>query len=110
MHLICSARYLVINGNGVLKVIPKFQAFAKQMETELAAIQRAYQAANSTDNLADPCLIVAQEGPELHKTTYRVLAGPLGYCPIFEDEKVSMSTNVCLRPQCRHKTYIHRLC
>ena len=90
--MICSARYLIVKGNGVLKVIPKFKAFSKRMNTSLKAIKRAYGAANTVDNLADPCLIVAQEGPEMHNATYKVLAGPLGYSPTFEDDQVSPST------------------
>ena len=87
----CAARYLIVKGNSVLKVIPKFKAFSKRMKTNLKAIKRAYGAANTTDNLAGPCLVVAQEGPEMHNATYQVLAGPLGYCPTFEDEQVSPS-------------------
>ena len=94
--MICSARYLIVKGNGVLKVIPKFKAFSKRMSTSLKAIKRAYGAANTTDNLADPCLIVAQEGPEMHNATYKVLAGPLGYSPTFEDDQVSPSTGLGL--------------
>ena len=87
--MICSARYLIVKGNGVLKVIPKFKAFSKEYKTSLQVIKRAYAAARTADNLADPCLIGAQEGPEVHRSSYRVLAGPLGYRPTFEDEQVS---------------------
>ena len=88
----CSARYLIVNGNGVMKVIPMFKAFSEKMKTSLKAIKRAYEAARTADNLADPCLIVAQEGPEMHRSSYQVLAGPLGYCPTFENKQVSPST------------------
>ena len=52
MHIICSARYLIVNGNGVLKVIPKFQAFSKRLKTSLEVIKRAHKAACTANNLA----------------------------------------------------------
>ena len=91
MHVFASARYLLVKGDGVLKVIPRFKAFSIKMQTSFDAIERAYQAANTPENLADPCLIVAREGPEMHRSTYQVLAGPLGYRPTFRNEQVSTS-------------------
>ena len=101
--MICSARYLIVKGNSVLKVIPKFKAYSKKMKTSLKAIERAYEAASTQNSLADPCLIMALEGPEMHRTSYQVLAGPLGYSPTFDDEQVSMSITLWFSLQCMHK-------
>ena len=91
MHIRASARYLLVKGDGVLKVIPRFKKFSIKMQTSFDAIKRTYKAANNPENLANPCLTVARRGPEMHRSTYQVLAGPLGYRPTFRNEQVSTS-------------------
>lgn len=73
----------------MLKVIPKFKAFAAETQTSFEAILRAYKAAHTPRNVAKTFLVMAQQAPEIHRSTYQVLVGPLGFRPDFDNEEVS---------------------
>ena len=82
-------------GNTVFKYISDFSSYAREQQTDLQAIQCAYEAANQAaqaDQL--PCLVLCQTPPAVRRhDRYTVTTRPCGYGACVSSEKVRMGSS-----------------